>query len=82
MAIFVQRPRTTPDEVLGLARPYFQTLGLCITHQDAHELALRDGHGYVRIEALPLRSNRRRVGLTVDSCGWEAWARHFLNHTD
>ncbi len=82
MAIFVQRPRTTPDEVLGLARVYFQTLGLRITHQDAYELALRDGRGYVRVQALPLRANRRRVGLTVDSCGWEAWARHFLNHTD
>ena len=82
MAVFTQRPRTTPDELLSLARLYFQTLGLRITHQDEHQLKLCDRHGYVRIKALPLRANRRRIGLTVDSCGWEAWARHFMNHTD
>lgn len=79
MAIFTQRPHTTPKAVLGLARTYFQRLGLQVTQQNPEQLHLEDQHGYVHVVATP---KGRRTHLTVDSCGWEFWARRFLNHTE
>ncbi len=79
MAIFTQRPRTTPDTVFSLARVYFQRLGLHLSEAEPERLCFRDRHGYVHVVATP---KGRRTRLTVDSCGWEYWARRFLNHTD
>jgi len=79
MAIFTQRPRTSPEAVLNLARVYFGRLGLGMAQAQPDQLCFQDRHGYVHVSA---KLRGRRTRLTVDSCGWEYWARCFLNHTD